>query len=211
MLSGEGNENGKKTTISLISKKTTLHVQHTFLYISLPLFCTTTTWNFQKLPSYTFYGGNVVPVVFTFFHSLIFTLVAARISHFLTAAKFVLPTNSSLSSALALCRSFSRGASLACRPLYFFSIFQICGHDNWSKLNTLDNTDTEIISAFRFRLYLSLLHKTRVAMRFSAKITSNYIWVAIPIGWVILHWYTCGAGGRRTRLRSRDYQNFPDR
>ena len=94
---------------------------------------------------------------------------------------------------------------------FSFSIFQICGHDNWSKLNTLDNTDTEIISAFRFRLYLSLLHKTRVAMRFSAKITSNYIWVAIPIGWVILHWYTCGAGGRRTRLRSRDYQNFPDR
>ena len=34
------------------------------------------------------------------------------------------------------------------------SIFQICGHDNLSKLNTLDNTDTETISAFRFRLYL---------------------------------------------------------
>ena len=33
----------KKTTIGLISKKATLHVQHTFLYISLPLFCTTTT------------------------------------------------------------------------------------------------------------------------------------------------------------------------
>ena len=39
MLSGEGNENGKKTTtttttitIGLISKKATLHVQHTFLY-----------------------------------------------------------------------------------------------------------------------------------------------------------------------------------
>ena len=28
-------ENGKKTTIGLISKKTTLYVQHTFLYISL--------------------------------------------------------------------------------------------------------------------------------------------------------------------------------
>ena len=26
-------------------------MQHTFLFISLPLFCTTTTWNFQKLPS----------------------------------------------------------------------------------------------------------------------------------------------------------------
>ena len=43
MLSGEGNENGEKTAIGLISKKTTLQVQHTFLYISLPLFCTTTT------------------------------------------------------------------------------------------------------------------------------------------------------------------------
>ena len=30
MLSGEGNENGEKTTIVLISKKATLHVQHTF-------------------------------------------------------------------------------------------------------------------------------------------------------------------------------------
>ena len=30
MLSGEGNENGEKTIISLISKKTTLHMQHTF-------------------------------------------------------------------------------------------------------------------------------------------------------------------------------------
>ena len=32
MLSGEGNENGeKKTTIGLISKKATLHVQHALL------------------------------------------------------------------------------------------------------------------------------------------------------------------------------------
>ena len=30
MLSSEGNENGEKTTIGLISKKATLHVQHTF-------------------------------------------------------------------------------------------------------------------------------------------------------------------------------------
>ena len=37
MLSGKGNENGT-TTIGLISKKATLHVQHIFLYISLPLF-----------------------------------------------------------------------------------------------------------------------------------------------------------------------------
>ena len=45
-----------------------MHLQHAFLYISLPVFCTTTTWNFQKLPSNTFYGGNVVcvPVRFLF-------------------------------------------------------------------------------------------------------------------------------------------------
>ena len=30
MLSGEGNQNGEKTTTGLISIKTTLHVQHTF-------------------------------------------------------------------------------------------------------------------------------------------------------------------------------------
>ena len=30
MLSGEGNKNGEKTTMGLISKNTTLHVQHTF-------------------------------------------------------------------------------------------------------------------------------------------------------------------------------------
>ena len=39
-------------------------------------------------------------------------------------------------------------------PLSFScSIFQICGHDNSSKLNTLDNTDSKTISAFRFLLY----------------------------------------------------------
>ena len=54
-----------------------------------------------------------------------------------------------------------------------FCAFQICGHNNKSKLNTLDNVDTETISAFRFRLYrlFSLPHKTRVAMRFPSKIT----------------------------------------
>ena len=35
MLNGEGNEEGKKTTIGLNSQKTTLHVQHTiFVYFS---------------------------------------------------------------------------------------------------------------------------------------------------------------------------------
>ena len=35
MLSGEGNENGKKTTLGLISKKATSHVQHNFFFTFL--------------------------------------------------------------------------------------------------------------------------------------------------------------------------------
>ena len=39
--------------------------------------------------------------------------------------------------------TFSFSLSFSC------SVFQICGHDNYSELNTLKNTDTETISAFR--------------------------------------------------------------
>ena len=69
MLSGEAHENGEKTATGLISKKTILNVQHTFSYISLPFFCTTTTWNFQKLPGYTFFWGKVVLVFVRSFFS----------------------------------------------------------------------------------------------------------------------------------------------
>ena len=75
MLSREGNAGERwKTTIGLISKKKQLCTcSSLFLYISLPLFCTNTTWNFQKPLSCTFYGGNVVRVLVHFFfycHSL---------------------------------------------------------------------------------------------------------------------------------------------
>ena len=44
-------------------------------YSWVQMFCTTTTWNFQKLLSYRFYGGNVVRVPVQFFSlPLIFTL-----------------------------------------------------------------------------------------------------------------------------------------
>ena len=90
MLCGEDNAGERwKTTIGLISKKETLHVQDTFLYISLPLFCTTTMWNFPKLFCYTFFWGNVVHVlVHFFFHCRSFSpcIGAASISHFVTAA-----------------------------------------------------------------------------------------------------------------------------
>ena len=146
MLRGEGHYRERwKTTIGLISKKATLHVQHTFLYISLPFFCTTTTWNFQKLLSYTFYGGNVVRVPVHFFSlPLIFTLHWWPLAFLILSPPLqnfhvVLPTKKCLlcflSLALDLCRPFSRWVSLACRFFSFSlsfscSIFQICGHDN---------------------------------------------------------------------------------
>ena len=51
--------------------------------------CTTTTWNFQKLLSYTFYGGNVLRVVVHFFFTAAhfhLASVSASISHFVSAA-----------------------------------------------------------------------------------------------------------------------------
>ena len=125
MLSGEGYAaEWWKTTIGLISKKTTLHVQHTFLYISMPLFCTTTTWNFQKL----FYGGNVVCVLVHFFSlPLIFSLHWWPLAFLILSPPLqnfhvFLPPKKCLLLSLApdLCRPFSCWASLACRLLSLF-------------------------------------------------------------------------------------------
>ena len=125
MLSGEGNAGERwKTTRGLISKKATLHVQHTFLYISLPLFCTTTAWNFQKLLSYTFFSFTF------FFHCRSFSPCIGGRLHFSFCHRrykifmlFFQQKNVSfvfLSLALNLCRPFSRWASLAFRLLSLF-------------------------------------------------------------------------------------------
>ena len=51
----DGNENDKnKTIIALISKKVTLHVRHTFSYISL-----TFSYDYDvKMPNFAFYGDG---------------------------------------------------------------------------------------------------------------------------------------------------------
>ena len=59
ILGSLSNDNGAATrtankTIDLLSKTTTLHVQHTFLYISLP-----SLQDYDvKMPNFTFYGGR---------------------------------------------------------------------------------------------------------------------------------------------------------
>ena len=164
-----------------------------------------------------FYGGNVVgELVHSFFTALIFTLhilVTASISHLsppLQNFYVVLATKNmsplfffSFSRSLlpffylsfaGLPPTFSFSLSLSC------SIFQIWGHENWSKLNTLDNSNTETIFAFRFRLHwlFSCLCFTRRRGGYAISRQNNLascIWVAIPVDWVILHWFACGADG----------------
>ena len=135
MLSGEGNAGERwKTTIGLISKKATLHVQHSFLYPSLPLFCTTTTWNFQRFLSYTFFGGNVIRLLVHFFSlPLIFTLhwwplTFLLLSPPLQTFHVVLPTKNCLLYffCISCSRSLSPFFSLSFAdlpPTFSFSVF----------------------------------------------------------------------------------------
>ena len=148
MLGGEGNENGEKKnsrSLSLARKQ---------LSMCSTLFCTFLCSCFARLQRET--SRNFLVTRFTeemsyllisscslFFLPLIFTLVAARISHFLTATtKIFMLFFQQMTPylALALCSFFPRWASLACRILSLLlclslSMFQIFGHDNWSKLN----------------------------------------------------------------------------
>ena len=86
-----------------------------------------------------------------------------------------------------------------------YSIFQICGYAiNLSLIlhTTWIQKQFPLSFSSLLTLLLSVLYKTWVVMRFPAKITSSCIWVAIPVNWVILHWYACGADGRSFGGRS---------
>ena len=117
----------------------------------------------------------------------------------------VLPTKNVsifLSLAVAVCRSFSRWASLAC---HLFSLFLCLSLSLYSKSVDMKINLSLILYTTRiqkqFPLFVfvfidSLVVRTRVAMRFPAKITSSCIWIDIPFDWLILHWYACGVDGR---------------
>ena len=114
-------------------------------------------------------GGNLIRFIIHFFAlPLIFTLhrwPLAFLILLLPQQNFhvVLPTKKCLlsffiSRSRSLLPFFSLNfaglpPTFSFSPSFSCSIFQIGGHDNLSKLNTLDNTDTETIFAFRFRLY----------------------------------------------------------
>ena len=133
-LRGEGNENGEKTTAGLISKKETLHVQHTFCTFLCRCFARPQRENSRNFLVTRFMEEMSYVFLFTIFSlPLIFTLMSASISHFLTAAtKFSCCSSNRksllcyLSLALAPCRSFPRWALLPAAYFLFslsFSFF----------------------------------------------------------------------------------------
>ena len=91
MLNGVGSEKGKTKNIKSNQKKTTtLHLQHTFLYISLPLLSQLEIYLLHVLwRKCCMCSQKILLLVFlfAFFFSLplIFILLATSISHFFTA------------------------------------------------------------------------------------------------------------------------------
>ena len=144
MLSGEGNARERwKTTIGLISKKATLHVQHTFFvhfFVVVLL-----DYNVKLSQPFLRRKCRSCSRSLFFFTAAHFHLasVAASISHLVTAAtKFsCCSSNKKMSPLVFLSRSRSLSPffsfSFASLPLTFSfslpfscSIFQICGHEN---------------------------------------------------------------------------------
>ena len=121
----------------------------------------------------------------------------------------VLPTKKCLlcflSLALDLCRPLSRWASLACRPLSLFLCLSLA---LYSQFVGMTNNLGVILYKTRIQKKIPLsvfvfidslvasASQDAGGYAISVKITSSYIWVAIPVEWVILHWYDCGADER---------------
>ena len=124
MLSGECNENGEKTKIGSISKKATFHVEQGCSTLFFVNFFAAVLHDYNvKLQEtfwlHTFSGGNVLRS-FSTWCLLAFLIFSPplQIFHVVLPAKNVFFVF--LSLALALCRSFSRWALLACRLLSRF-------------------------------------------------------------------------------------------
>ena len=112
MLSGEGSENGEKTTIGTISKKATFHVEQGCSTLFSVNFFAAVLHDCNVKLQETFW----LHVFWRKCRTLIFNLVSASISHFVTVA-----TNFSCCSSskkCLLCFFISRSSSLS----LFFSL-----------------------------------------------------------------------------------------
>ena len=154
---------------------------------------------------------------------LIFAVVAASISHFLaTATTFSCCCSNCfvffLSLALALCCFFLVELRWLVAYFLFFSVFLFLYFLNlwtWKLIQASYFRHHGCRNNFRFpfslltlKSKLFLLYKTRVAMRFPAKITSSCIrlpYLLLSYFTLVYLWY--GRTGKRTVS---DYQNLSD-
>jgi len=177
MLNGVGNESGKNKSKGLISKKKkkTLHLQHTFFVHFLDVVLH--HYN-VKLPSYTSYVGNVVCA-----HQKFYCLCPSSV--FFTAAHFHFAVHYHFSFSH---RQFSCFSSNEIGLLCFLSNTLALSLSSTS-VKTLKLSRTWICCCF-FSL------KCPGGHAISRQKPPCCIWVAIPVDWVILHWYACGVDRR---------------
>ena len=86
-----------------------------------------------------------------------------------------------------------------------FSIFQICEHENKSKLNTLDNTDIETIFAFLFVFIDSLIVSASQDAGGHAISRQKNLRVAFGLSYLLIESFYIGISVVRTDVRLRDY------
>ena len=90
-----------------------------------------------------------------------------------------------------------------------FSIFQICEHENKSKLNTLDNTDIETIFAFLFVFIDSLIVSASQDAGGHAISRQKNLRVAFGLSYLLIESFYIGMSVVRTDVRLRDYKSQP--
>ena len=191
MLSGKGNENGEKTTIGVISNKATLHAPQIFLYFFYRCFA-----RLRRETSLLHVLWREVVLIFIhyfFFHCrpffpwwpLAFLSFSPPLQYF-----HVLRTkNVSILFYLLLWLSVALYLVELRWPVTYFLFFCL-SLSLYSKFVDMKINLRLILYTTRiqrqFPLFVfvfidSLVVKTRMAMRFPAKITSSCIWVAMPV------------------------------
>ena len=90
-----------------------------------------------------------------------------------------------------------------------FSIFQICEHENKSKLNTLDNTDIETTFAFLFVFIDSLIVSASQDAGGHAIFRHKNPRVTFGLSYLLIESFYIGMSVVRTDVRLRDYKSQP--
>ena len=173
-----------------------IFLPHTNTVVLLELYCGTITEPglpvLQRETSRNFLVTRFMEEIsyvfpFSFFTAAHFhiAMVAASISHFVTATKFSRCSSNKknvsfgfLSLALNPSHPFSRWASLACRPLSLALYSKIVDMTIYLKLILYT---TLIQKQFSLSVFVFIDSFFVSALRFPAKITSSCIWVALPV------------------------------